>query len=104
MFTDAREKLRAFAPSRNVVAQDRWTKLPLNYVPGCIDRLFAVVGMFARHALSPPADSLRLDFNEKNAPLGGAAEAGLKEAHKRHADLAQDDGFDFHGCSSHRPS
>src|SRR5438270_2148877 len=80
------------------LAQERWREIFFDCIPGGIDGLFTVKWVFAGDALAPALGPVSMDGEEQNAAFSGAAKAGLKKVDQRHANLAQGNGFDFHGA------
>jgi hypothetical protein len=99
--TDARKERYDIGAAREALAQESGAELGGDGIPRSIDRFFVVIRMLAGDALAPDVKPLRVEGDEQDAALVGAAEAGLKKMHERHADLAQGDGINLHGSSSY---
>src|SRR5437016_2715002 len=80
--------------------EQRRSKITFDCIPSRIDGLLTVERILSGHALAPAFRAVGMKRGEQDAPLGCAPEAGLEKMHQRHADLAQGDGFNSHGCSS----
>src|SRR5579872_7232517 len=64
--------------------------------------LLVIEGMFAGGDFAPAGEAAGNHFDQNDGALVGAAEAGLKEMHQRHLDLAEDDAVYSEGHDENR--
>jgi hypothetical protein len=68
--------------------------------PRAVHPFLVVERQLAGGDLAPARGALRLDFDEQNAAVVGAAKAGLEKMHQRHADFTESDTVDDHDVVS----
>src|ERR1035441_9158721 len=94
---DFGEQRRALAGGVDALSQQRGDQILLQRRPGAFDPLAAVEGVLADDALAPSVGALAVHGDQQNAAAVGAPKARLEEMDEWHVNLAERDGFDFHG-------
>src|SRR5215469_11059774 len=78
-------------------SQEHGSQVVLGRHPGAFNPFAAVERILTGNALRPTGEAVAVNRHEQNAPAVGATKARLEEVDERHLNLAQGDGFDFHG-------
>src|SRR5262245_27700771 len=97
MATDLVEKGATVSGRAELFAQQRWSQVLAQYIPGSVDGFFVIVRRFAGNAFPPIGDAFALQLHQQNSPLGGSSEARLEKMDERHLNFLQRDGLDSHG-------
>ena len=92
-----REHLPHIASGAKLLAGERGPDEIAQHQPGGFDGLGRIEGTLAGHALAPAGHAIDVHFDQKNAPDGGPAKAGLKGPHQRHLNFAQRGFAQAHG-------
>src|SRR5215469_18359235 len=86
----------------DVLADHRRREMLAQRGPGASDPFARIVRIFTGDALPPAVHAFAVHGDEQDAAMVEAAEARLEKVDERHLNLAERDGFNFHGKSLNR--